>query len=98
MSDQSLLKLDCGMDLCLPRSGTETSMQSVKGVLDGVYSMILSTWNFEYDLQLQRTKRILFRYVRHTIRLFMLFPFQIPFCSFRTVKLIKNNAFCSVYL
>ena len=36
-------------------------------------------------------KQILFRYVRHPIRLFMLFPFPIPFCSFRTVKLNKNN-------
>ena len=36
-------------------------------------------------------KQILFRYVIHPIRLFMLFPSQIPFCSFRTVKLNKNN-------
>ena len=41
--------------------------------------MILSTWNFEYDLQLQRTKTILVRYVRHPIRLFMLFHSKFNF-------------------
>ena len=38
--------------------------------------MILSTWNFEYALQLQSTKTICFRYVRHIMRLLMLFEVQ----------------------
>ena len=56
MSDQIALKLECGIGLCLFRTGTKTSMHSARGVLGGVYSMILSTWNFEYDLQLQSMK------------------------------------------
>ena len=35
--------------------------------------MILSTWNFEYALQLQSKKMVCFRYVRHPMRLLVLF-------------------------
>ena len=38
--------------------------------------MVLSTWTFEYALQLQSMKTICFRYVRHQMRLLM--PFAIP--------------------
>ena len=40
--------------------------------------MILSTWNFEYALQLQSTKMNCFRYVRHPIHLLMLFDMLKP--------------------
>ena len=38
--------------------------------------MVLSTWNFEYSLQLQITKMVCVRYVRRPVRLLM--PFAIP--------------------
>ena len=63
-------------DLLLPfnHSFAETSMQSVN-TFGGVYSMILSTWNFKYDLALQSTKTISFLYLRHPVSLIMRFAF-----------------------
>ena len=49
------------------------SMQSVKRGFGCVYSTILSAWKFECALQLQCTKTVSFRYVRHPMPLFMLF-------------------------
>ena len=59
ISDQILLKLECGVDeyLCLPGIG----IKHIKANGKGVYSMMLSTWNFEYALQLQITKTVCFR-------------------------------------
>ena len=52
--------------------------------------MILSTWNFEYALQLQSTKTICFRYVSHPMRLLMLLLFKNPFSLVRPFKFIKT--------
>ena len=48
--------------------------------------MILSTWNFEYDLQYMSVSLC-----KTSNKLIHAFPFQIPFCSFKTVKLNINN-------
>ena len=40
--------------------------------------MILFIWNFKYALPLQMTKTVYFRYVRHTLLLFMLLTVPNP--------------------
>ena len=70
ISDQILVKLECGVDEYLCLQCVETKRINANGKL---YSLILSTWNFEYALQLQSTKSICFRYVWHPLRLLMLF-------------------------
>ena len=47
--------------------------------------MILSTWTFEYALQLQSTRTICFRNVRHSMRLLMISSIPNPFSSVKTV-------------
>ena len=53
--------------------------------------MILSTWNFEYALQLQSTITICFRFVRHPMRLLMLFAIPKSIFMSRPFKLINSQ-------
>ena len=75
-SDPILPQLKRGVDeyLCLPCTLTRNIIAIGKYVW-GVYSMILSTWNFDYALALQSMKTIYFHYLRHPVSLFMLFAF-----------------------
>ena len=53
--------------------------------------MILSTWTFEYALQLQSTKMICFRYQRHPMRFLMFSAIpKIHFHQSGPFKLIKT--------
>ena len=50
-------------------------MQCNVNIFEGVYSILLSTWNFENALALQSTKTIYFHYLKPSVSLFMLFAF-----------------------
>ena len=59
------------MSICaFPVHEQETSMRSVNIDFGGAYSIILSTWNFDYFLQLQSTKMISFHYASCPIKTF----------------------------
>ena len=81
MSDPISLKLECGIDeyMCLQRAGTKNINAIWVAFNDTVYI------EFEYDLQLQIMKTVLFRYVKNP----MLFPFQNRFLHLGPLKLIK---------
>ena len=76
--------------MCLPSVGTKHIEANVRLTgSGGVYSMILSTWNFEYALQLQSIKTICVPYRRHPIRLLMLFVIPKSIFQPGPLKLIK---------
>ena len=68
ISDQILLKLECGVDeyLYLPCIETKHTKANGKRVLKRLF-------NYEYALQLQSMNPICCRYVRQSMRLLVLF-------------------------